>query len=108
MWEIMERGVPFQNETTSVVDLITKVCEHSRPKFKEKLSFETEEEKMLSTTSAGEAAHLYSKYCELAVACWATDQNLRPSMDSILDTLKGITNDLDKVMWWSKMDFKKF
>ena len=99
MWEIMERGVPFQNETTSVVDLITKVCEYSlRPKFKEKLSFETEEEKMLSTTSAGEAAHLYSKYCELAVSCWNTDQNLRPSMDSILDTLKDITNDLDKVM----------
>ena len=98
MWEIMERGIPFQNETTSVVDLITKVCEHSlRPKFKDKLTFETQAENMVGPASADKTVHLYSKYCQLAFDCWTTDQNQRPSMDYILNTLQSITNDLDNV-----------
>ena len=93
--------MPFSEDTTSIIDLMTKVCEHKlRPTFKDNIIFETDAEKQNddgsdTTMSDKIRSVLYSQYCELAKACWSHDQNMRPSIDYILKVLTEIEDELN-------------
>ena len=93
--------MPFSEDTTSIIDLMTKVCEHKlRPTFKDNIIFETDAEKQNddgsdTTMSDKIRSIMYSQYCELAKACWSHDQNMRPSIDYILKVLTEIEHELN-------------
>ena len=93
--------MPFSEATTSIIDLMTKVCEHKlRPTFKDNIIFETDAEKQNddgsdTTMSDKIRSIMYSQYCELAKACWSHDQNMRPSIDYILKVLTEIEDELN-------------